>query len=73
MIELTPNTAIMVYLCLTLATLLIIWGYHHFLSRKHKVNIIEEKLFICEYCRFAYLDRIGKPVTHCPQCGSYNK
>ncbi|ADI37573.1 putative uncharacterized protein [Waddlia chondrophila 2032/99] len=73
MIELTPITALMLYLCITLATLLGIWARYHLKSRKQKVIIVEQELLVCEYCHFAYLDQIGKEVTSCPQCGSYNK
>ena len=73
MIELTPQTALMIYLCLTLATLLGIWSYHHFFARKKKIVVMEQKLIVCEYCYNAYLDQIEKGVTKCPQCGSFNK
>jgi ribosomal protein L37AE/L43A len=73
MIELTPNTALMLYLCMTLTVLLGIWGWQHLSSRKNKVVINEQELLVCEYCNFAYMDQIGKPVTACPQCGSFNK
>ncbi|MGA8163682.1 MAG: hypothetical protein WB791_01500 [Waddliaceae bacterium] len=73
LIELSPTAAIMVYLCLTLATLLGIWGFHHWRSRQKKVLFIERKLYVCEYCQFVYLDQIAKSVTQCPQCQSFNK
>jgi hypothetical protein len=73
MIELSTTTAIMLYLCMTLATLLSLWGYHHYQSRKKKVDLSHQRLIVCEYCHFAYLDRVTKPVTQCPQCESYNK
>lgn len=73
MIELSPTTAIMLYLCITLATLLAIWGYHHYYSRMKKVDISQEKLIICEYCHYTYLDQIAKPITKCPQCESFSK
>ncbi len=73
MIELTPITALMLYLCLTLATLMGIWGWHHLSSRKKKIVITEQELLVCEYCHFAYLAQISKGVTKCPQCDSFNK
>lgn len=73
MIELSPTTAIMLYLCITLATLLSIWGFHHYQSRKRKVDLSQQKLVICEYCHYAYLGQIAKPVNQCPQCESFNK
>lgn len=73
MIELTPITALMLYLCVTLVTLFGIWGWHHLKSRKQKVIVVKQELLVCEYCHFAYLEQIGKGVTACPQCGSFNK
>jgi uncharacterized paraquat-inducible protein A len=73
MIELSPTTAIMLYLCLTLATLLAIWGFHHYSSRKKKMDLSHQKLHVCEYCHFAYLRQIDKTVSRCPQCSSFNK
>lgn len=73
MIELTSTTALMLYLCLTLGSLLILWGFHHYRFRYKKVEISEQTLYICEYCSFAYLGDIVAKVTLCPQCQCYNK
>lgn len=73
MIELTSTTAIMLYLCLTLGVLLFLWGHRHYQSRKKKLDLSHQRLIICEYCHFAYLDKVAKPVTQCPQCSSFNK
>lgn len=73
MIELTTNTAAMLYLLITLTVLLGIWASHHFRSRKNKIVIIEQELRICEYCHYAYLYSRAKPITQCPQCQCYNK
>ena len=73
MIELSPATAIMVYLFLTLMILLGIWGFHHLSCRNKKVVLAQHELYICEYCSFVYLDQIAKPLSQCPQCHSFNK
>jgi ribosomal protein L37AE/L43A len=73
MIELSPTTAFMIYLGLTLAVLLGIWLSQHFRGRKKKLMIAEQELFVCEYCHFCYLEMKGRPVTQCPQCESFNK
>jgi ribosomal protein L37AE/L43A len=73
MIEITPITALMLYLCLTMGTLFGIWCFQHFRWRKKKIVIVEKKLFVCEYCSFAYLDGIGNSLSKCPQCSSFNK
>lgn len=73
MIELSANTAVMLYLGLTLGILLGIWGYHHYRSRSKKIFTEEQELLVCEYCHFAYLEDITKSVNQCPQCQSFNK
>lgn len=73
MIELTPTTACTLYLSATLAFILSLWIYHHYQSRHNKLITVAQELFICEYCHFAYLGELGKEVTQCPQCASFNK
>lgn len=73
MIELSSTTAIMLYLCLTLGVLLLLWGNCHYHSRRKKIDLSDQRLIICEYCHFAYLEKVAKPVTQCPQCNSFNK
>lgn len=72
-IELSPSSAIMLYLFLALGTLLGGWLFQHFINRKKKVNVSSERLIVCEFCHFVYLDRIERQVTQCPQCQCYNK
>ena len=72
-VELSPNTAFMLYLGLTLGVLLGIWTYHHYTSRREKISIIEQELVVCEYCHGAYLSDVGKEISRCPHCQSYNK
>jgi uncharacterized paraquat-inducible protein A len=73
MIELSPTTAFMVYLGVTLAVLLGIWVTQHYRSKSKPTLPSEQKLQVCEYCHFAYLDDSNKGVSKCPQCQSYNK
>lgn len=73
MIELSTNTALMLYLGITLITLMVIWASRHFRSRRQKPLATDQQLLVCEFCHFAYLDDMGKSITKCPQCGSFNK
>jgi uncharacterized paraquat-inducible protein A len=73
MIELSANTAFMLYLGMTLAVLLGIWTWQSYDSRRNKSISLEQELFVCEYCHFAYLEEGIKEVTRCPQCQSFNK
>ncbi len=73
MIELSPSTAFMLYLGLTLAAVLGLWAYQHFDSRKSKLTTTDQRIYICEYCHFVYLAEHAKKITQCPQCQSHNK
>lgn len=73
MIALSMTAAAMLYLGLTLALLLGIWGTHHFKRRRSKLETASQELRICEYCNCAYLEDLTKAVTQCPQCSCYNK
>lgn len=73
MIEISPGTAAMVYLFLTLATLLGLWVYQHYKTKNYKILPPEQNLRVCEYCHFAYLKNAEKAITQCPQCQCYNQ
>lgn len=72
MIEISSNTAIMIYLGVSIFSILAVWGWHHWSGKKKKIQLGEKKLVLCEFCHFAYLDNGIKKVTRCPQCQSYN-
>ncbi len=73
MIKIAPNTAIMIYLAITLSTILGVWFYHHLKQRRTKVVVSDQQLMICEYCTCAYTGDISKDVSQCPECKSFNK
>jgi len=72
-IELSPTSALMLYLCMTLAVLLGLWTFSHWSSRKKVIVVSEQELYVCEYCQCAYMDESAKEVTACPECKSFNK
>jgi hypothetical protein len=73
MFELTPATAIMTYLGLSMSVILGFWAYSHYTTRHKKVSLVDQQLYSCEFCHFAHLDDIQKEVTKCPQCLCYTK
>lgn len=73
MIEITPTTAFVLYLAMTLATLSGFWIYQHVHFRRKVIRTAAEYLFLCEYCQNAYIQDSSKEVTQCPNCLSYNK
>lgn len=73
MIELSFNTAFMLYLGLTLIALLGLWGWHHYIDRKRTIVSCRQKVVICEYCKFVFLDRSLNSINQCPECHSYTQ
>lgn len=73
MIELSPSTAIMLYLSLTLVAVLGLWGYNHYRTRNRSLKMDAQQLLVCEYCHYVYLEANEAAVTQCPQCHSFNK
>jgi len=73
MIELSPTTALMVYLGFALAFLLGIWIFSHYKTKRRPILPSEKDLHVCEFCHFAYLDVGAKKITRCPRCESLNQ
>lgn len=72
MIELSPATALLLYLGATLLCLFGIWIFSHYRTRRRRFMPLEKELTVCEFCHFAYLDAGIKSITRCPCCNSYN-
>lgn len=73
MIELAPHTAVMIYLGLTLISIIFLWLKNHFRAQKKALVISKEKLITCEYCSQVYLADIEKIISRCPICHSFNQ
>lgn len=73
MIELSPITALMLYLCATLSVLLGIWIFQHYRMRSKTILSPEKNMQVCEFCHFAYLAENTEKVTRCPRCKSFNR
>lgn len=73
MIDLTFNAIFILYLSVTLATILGIWIYSHYRMRRRTFFTTERALFVCEYCHFTYVEESVKHLNRCPQCGLFNK
>lgn len=73
MIELTYNALLMIYLAVTLLTVLGVWVYSHMTSRRRKFYSSEKEIRVCEYCQLVYLDEAAKSLTRCPQCHLFSR
>lgn len=73
MIELSTDNALLFYLGFTLSILFGLWCYRHSTTRNRRLSLMAQKLLVCEYCHTAYLADVGKSVSRCPCCQSYNR
>ena len=72
-IPISVSTAFLLYLALTLVTLLTLWFIQNLRMQGKPVQLAAKELYVCEYCQTAYLEERTKAVSQCPQCSSYNK
>jgi len=73
MIEVSPETAFILYLGSAFFAIIAIWLYQHKKSKEKQILIFPTKHFTCEFCHTSYLDDPLKPFTRCPECHSLNK
>lgn len=73
MITLSATSALMLYLLLTLFTVMSLWLWNHLKKKKKAIIPDKQELLVCEYCQTAYVAQTGKSVTQCPTCDTYNK
>lgn len=73
MIEITPSSAFLIYLLLSLGTLMAIWLYSHYLDKKKQHVALDSRLTTCEYCHTTYVTPSDQSISNCPQCNSFNK
>jgi len=73
MIELSTNTAVLLYLSTTLCAMFVFWIMQHFYTKRKMELAPLHKVCQCEYCHFVYIDTEQKTLTRCPQCSSLNQ
>jgi len=72
MIELSPDTACLLYLLMALVALSIVWIFHYSSSKKEILSF-EKKHFQCEFCKHAFIVETNKKHARCPECQCLNK
>ncbi len=71
MIEVTPDTACVLYLGIAMMIVLGMWLFRY---KKHKTNAIPyaKRHIVCEFCHTSYIDNPEKLLTRCPECQFLN-
>ena len=73
MIELTWNTALLLYLFFALGGLFSLWLFTHFTHKKKKIILATDNIIICEYCHNTFSSKRGDTLSRCPACHSLNR
>lgn len=68
MIELTWDTALLLYLLFALGALFGVWLFSHFSHKKKKIILSTDHIIICEYCHNTFAAKRGEKLSRCPTC-----
>jgi hypothetical protein len=72
MFQVSISTAFLIYLAITLGSLLCLLVIRLFKKQISSTQLQEKILFSCEYCHLKYIDKQTTNVTQCPHCESFN-
>lgn len=72
MIHVSLPALILVYLCLFLGGIFVIWMAGE-VARVRRENRHRKFQVVCHICQFHYEDRTEEPLPICPQCGRPNE
>jgi Zn finger protein HypA/HybF involved in hydrogenase expression len=73
MIEVSPDTACMLYLSLALAVMIVSWYKSHAKFKKKEIIKYEQIRKTCEFCNHSFLENPELAVPRCPQCHCFLK
>jgi hypothetical protein len=72
MIELEFETAIFLYLLISIFGILFIWLLFSKIKVKRLKASESDSIWQCAICTYNYVDSKHKKLSVCPRCGSYN-
>lgn len=72
MIQLSLQTAVLLYAGILGAIVFVIWAYTEFTVRRPQRHLGRQFLWRCVFCSYLYLDESSEFYTECPRCGSIN-
>lgn len=72
MIRVSPAQLILVYLCLILCAVLVVWLGSDLL-RKRRERLARKHKILCSICGAVYEDRGEHALSKCPECESMNE
>lgn len=69
MIEVSPDTACILYLAFAVFGVFLVW----FATKKKEISRFEMRHKRCEFCHHTYLEDTDQKLSRCPQCQLLNK
>ena len=70
MIPLSMDTAFVIYLLAWLLTIGILWGRRIRHDSVTEWNLHKTRLFRCDQCHYAFVNKENVTITRCPRCNS---
>ncbi len=70
MIPITVDKAFIVYLMIWLITIAILWSRKIWRDNAHDWNLNKSRLFRCDKCHYAFINKENTTITRCPRCNS---
>lgn len=70
MIELDEQSVLLLYMCVWLGLIVILWIREKFRVNKFDWELSNTKLFHCSNCHHTFLTQDGANLTRCPNCNS---
>lgn len=68
MIPISMDTGLLIYLMVWLLTIAILWGRNIWREHAHDWNLNKSRLFRCDSCHFAFVNKENCTITRCPRC-----
>lgn len=70
MIPVSMDTALMIYLMIWLIVIGILWGRKIWRDNAMEWNLGKNRLFRCDQCHYAFVNKESMTITRCPRCNS---
>ena len=73
MVKLEFETAVFLYLLLSIFSFLLVWLLFSKIRAPGKTDIQLESIWECSICTYVYIDSKNNRFSVCPRCASYNE
>ena len=73
MIPVSIATAVLIYLCVALFGVIMVWVRFERGDAFKKYQVHPKEVWNCSVCTHTYVDSLHRDLSRCPQCRSWNR